>query len=156
MVVSLAFGGCQSLFRKPEEAVICAVSIHAFASEELHRTTLLVRTAEAADGKYITIRATPLLTSHNIMAMQAMEDPTGRKALRAVLDKHGRTCWLQACGEYPGERLAVLVDGIFRFGMNVPTNPPSDGTLYIVGPWAEAELKSIAEHSIPNYKLLTN
>lgn len=154
-LVLVALGGCQSPFGRPEEAVVCAVSIHAFATQELH-TTRLARTAEAADGRSVTIRATALLTSRNIMAMQAMVNPVGRRALRAMLDQHGQTCWLQACVEYPGTRLAVLVDGVFRFSMDVPANPPNDGSFYIVGPWSDAEMKAIAEHSISNYKLLNN
>jgi hypothetical protein len=151
----VVLAGCQSLLERPEEQVICAISIHAFAAQELQKTRL-ARSVEAAEGRAITVRSTPLLTSHNIMAMDAMVDPSGRKALRAVLDKHGQTCWLQACAQYPGERLAVLVDGVFRFSMTVPANPPNDGSFYILGPWADAEMKSIAEHAIPNYKLLNN
>ena len=105
-------------------------------------------------GDTVRVRIRPLLSSANVAEASATTDAEGKPVLLATLDHHGRMMWLQVCGDHAGARLAVVVDGIYRFDMTIPSPEGAGDSLRITGPWDQKELESVAAWAPKNYELL--
>jgi len=108
------------------------------------------------DGEAVHIRAFALLASRNIVEARVVTAPDGRPAVEATLDQSGRMRWLQVCAEHAGDRVAVAVDGFYRFAMRMPPPSSASDTVLVSGGWGAKEAETVAAWASHNYGIFNS
>jgi hypothetical protein len=129
------------------------VSLHRLDRADMG-STRLIKSVQAPDGRVRHVRAVPLLSSRNFTRITVTTTRDGHPALLATLDEHGRMLLMHLCAELAGDGVAVLVDGLYRFSMQMPRQALAERSLLIPGPWDAAEATAIANASENNYQRL--
>ena len=121
----------------------------------------LERMIDTFSGERVCVNVNPFLHSRNIKKVELLPrsgDP-GFYDLVLHLDKRGQMLWSSIAIQYRGEKLGLVVDGVFyrAFMPNIP-NPddidPKTGsvTVLLQGPVDQATANSIAKFSEKNYR----
>lgn len=151
----LSTSGCKGL-RKTRQDIIYAVEICEFADDVRISTGAVRYLPDLERGRRIAVKRLPILTS-NCFRSASIEEPqegVETRTIRFVLDKHGTYVWLQSCREFHGDKVAVVVDGFYRFSIELPTQLEPPGVLVITGPWQPQEAENIVLNVETNYRLL--
>ncbi len=158
LIGALAAGlcGCQSLRdwqarRKFQPKYV--VSVHLLARPGVDEGRLIRRVAGLDGGREVRVRHVPVLSTYGFPAAEPVVEGETATAIAFTLDGHGRMAWMQTTAEHPGEEVAVLVDGFFRFLWRLPGASEGD-RLVIRGPWDRREAELIAEYTPANYDRL--
>jgi hypothetical protein len=141
VLLLLALAGCQALEGKSR----WDVSFHLTEEEADGRgSPLLARVRDLNDDATHVIRRMPLISSEDILAARMVASPSGEVAVEFILEPFHRHRWLQVFTEHGGRRVAVCVNGYYRFLWRLPREfDPEDCTVVVRGPWDPQEAKLI-------------
>ncbi len=157
---SVAITGCTAIGVKlgliDPDAKVCyfVVSLHEIIPVGTERGRLTMPLPTAIQGERMMVGRRPLLSSQDFAGV-ASEVDGERGTLIAKLDQHGRYKWTQLVMNMNGQRVAVAVDGIFRFTWVVPA--PATATsdnVRLEAAWTVQEAELISENAERNYRLL--
>ncbi|MBN2450782.1 MAG: hypothetical protein JXR77_10360 [Lentisphaeria bacterium] len=150
-------GGCMVFtgWRSQNQVLAQSLGLHTFARGDLipGQGVRPVTDPSGEHGAYVS--HFPVLSSKEIVAARVEEtgDPA-RPALRLQLDRHGSIRWMQACREFPGDSLAVLVDGFLVATTVVPRSSDDPTSILLHCPLSRRELEALADSAAANYKKL--
>lgn len=130
------------------------ITVHALAGRA-ERDTQLQRSMRLADGRTLSIRSVPLLSSASIPSIIKQTDRNGQLTAIAQVNRHGKMSWMQACASFPGERVVVAVDGQFHHFLTTPRLSSLDETVNLGGPWDPEELNKLIQWAPKNYREMT-
>ena len=160
LIVCLLGGGCGGIreslgLARGASDPQYVLSLHRFARADLLRGGL-VRELTTDSGSAVAVRSIPLLSSKNFTSAELTTAAGRDPVLKMKLDRHGQVLWLQTCAGHAGDRVAVAVDGIYRFAMQIPLRHTDAGTVSLAGPWDATEAEEIAAWARENYRILNN
>lgn len=161
MLLGVICAGCalQQAFKTPDRDPIHHLSFHAFASDRMVGSMSQI-VSDADGGRQFRIRRFPIVSSKQITRASCEETSSGTGArvpvVRLYLDRHGQICWMQACAQTPGDRVAVLVDGFFACATTLPSSGVRTGVIELIGPWSAEEAQAIAQNAKTNYRKLND
>ncbi len=130
------------------------ITVHALAGRA-ERNTQLQRSMRLANGRTLSIRTVPLLSSASIHRIEKDIAGDGQHAAIAHVNRHGELSWTQACASFPGERVVVALDGQFHHFLTTPRLSSVDKTVNLGGPWDEEELNNLIRWAPKNYRAMT-
>lgn len=123
----------------------------------------LEREIDTFSGGVVCVNVNSFLHSRNIKKIDlgARPNDPGFYDLVLHLDRRGQMLWSSVAIQYKGEKMGVVIDGVFyrAFMPSIP-NPndidekTGDVTVLVEGPFDQATANSLAKHSEKNYKAL--
>lgn len=135
------------------------VSVHRIV--RYRRGEELEREIDTFSGGVVCVNVNPFLHSRNIKKIDlgVRPDDPGFYDLVLHLDKRGQMLWSSIAVQYRGEKMGLVIDGVFyrSFMPHIP-NPEDidsktgDITVLLEGPIDQATANSIAKFSEKNYK----
>lgn len=115
------------------------LSIHSFSQTPTAQSSPFG--LEYAPGRYLFVDQQPLVDSSGIARIEIV--PTaGGKGLRCYLASQGQFRWQQACTNWHGYRLVLLVNGRFRAFVRV-SGSGATGLLDLPGPFSAEEAEAL-------------
>ena len=124
----------------------------------------LEREIDTFSGGVICVNVNPFLHSRNIkkVDLEIREGDPGFYNLVLHLDKRGQMLWSSIAVQYRGEKLGLVIDGVFyrSFMPNIPNPDDIDKktgsvTVILEGPIDQATAHSISKFSEKNYRHFT-
>ncbi len=129
------------------------VALYPLVDPRTPSTGRLFRRVPDERGGTVRVRAFPIIWSASFYTARAVEQD-GERRLDAFLDPHGRMLWQQARTARPVERVAVVVDGVFRFFLRLTPGETRWDRVSIPGPWRADELRRVARRATDNYRAI--
>ena len=123
----------------------------------------LEREIDTFSGGVVCVNVNSFLHSRNIKKIDlgARPDDPGFYDLVLHLDRRGQMLWSSIAVQFKGEKMGVVIDGVFyRAFMPTIPNPndidqkTGDVTVLMEGPFDQATATSLAKHSEKNYKAM--
>ena len=151
-VLVLICAGCETLFQgRPRSNYV--VTMHLLArNHESTRPFIMPVKPLGSDRTYWVYRV-PVLSSRHIVRAVPVRNEDSVSAVEFETHPVHRLKWVSLAAEHGGQRVAVLVNGYFRFLWRVPeTYSPESRTLTVEGPWDPREAELIAEWAPDNYE----
>ena len=140
---------------EPEYVIAVPRSVRYRCGEELERMI------DTFSGGKVCVNTNHFLHSRNIKKIELLPRPNdpGFYDLVLHLDKRGQMLWSSIAIQYRGEKLGLVVDGVFyrAFLPNIPDPDDIDSktgsvTVLLQGPVDQATANSIAKFSEKNYR----
>lgn len=135
------------------------ISVHRIV--RYRRGEQLEREIETFSGGTVCVNVNPFLHSRNIQKIDLgiRPDDPGFYDLVLHLDKRGQMLWSSIAIQYRGEKLGLVIDGIF-YRAFMPAIPNPDDidkqtgcvTVLLEGPVDQATAKGISKFSEKNYR----
>ena len=146
----LAVNGCKQIDLDP----VFALSLHEYVDpgEQIH-TNLHVRVTSADGSQTRVIRRIPILDWHRFDSAELLPDDDGIHAgLKLHIDISGRRLWQQITGYRKGNKIAIVMDGLYVGESMLPKRFDEVGETYETAHlWSVAEAKTILENIHRNY-----
>ena len=123
----------------------------------------LEREIDTFSGGVVCVNVNPFLHSRNIKKIDlgVREGDPGFYDLVLHLDKRGQMLWSSVAVQFRGEKMGLIIDGVFyrSFMPHIPNPDDIDEktgsvTVLLEGPIDQATAKSIAKFSEKNYKAM--
>jgi hypothetical protein len=146
--------GCETFsFLKKKQESRWTVSLHLKANE-IHGENLSVLRVSNLDGDdtYL-IRRIPLADASHFLQGEPIKKDGKVVAVKFTVDPYQRLKWLTMTTQYGGQKVAVCLDGYFRFFWRVPRRF-NDKTCEIIidGPWDPREAELVCKWAPINYE----
>lgn len=135
------------------------ISVHQIV--RFRRGEQLEREIETFSGGVVCVNVNPFLHSRNIKKVELLprKGDNGFFDLVLHLDKRGQMIWSSIAIQYRGEKMGLIVDGVFyrAFMPQIPNPDDIDKntgcvTVILEGPVDQATANSIAKFSEKNYR----
>lgn len=137
------------------------ISVHRIV--RYRRGEELEREVDTFSGGVVCVNVNPFLHSRNIKKVDLGARPgeEGFYDLVLHLDKRGQMLWSSVAVQFRGEKMGLIIDGVFyrSFMPHIPNPDDIDEktgsvTVLLEGPIDQATAKSIAKFSEKNYKAM--